>query len=196
MARRERPRLGAVAANRALWRLALLHGATFGTSVVLGAWIVEYLADGGTLGRAAAAVVGALLLALTAVGRPLGGWLIGRGASWPAIAAGGSVLAGVGLLALVVSREPAVVLPAVLVLGAGLSLPFAAVFHAAVRVEPARAAGASALVNIAGAVFALAAAPLVGYALDHDAGRTAVAILGLLALAGAALNRREPAAAA
>ena len=193
---RERPRLGAVAANHALWRLALLHGSTFGTSVVLGAWIVEYLADGGALGRAAAGIVGAVLLALTAVGRPLGGWLIGRGVSWPAIAAGGAVLAAAGLLALVLSREPAIVLPAAVVLGAGLSLPFAAVFHAVVRVEPERAASASALVNIAGAVFALVAAPLVGYALDDGTGRAAVAVLAALALAAAVLNRREPEAAA
>jgi cyanate permease len=192
---RERPRLGAVAANRTLWRLALLHGSTFGTSVVLGAWIVEYLADGGAMGRAAAGVLGALLLALTAAGRPLGGWLIGRGTSWALIGAGGAVLTGAGLLALVVSREPALVLPATIVLGAGLSLPFSAVFHAAVRAEPARAASASALVNIAGAVFALAAAPLVGYALDDGTGRVAVAGLAVLALLGAALNRREPAAA-
>ena len=61
--------------------------------------------------------------------------------------------------------------------------------------EPERAASASALVNIAGAVFALVAAPLVGYALDDGTGRAAVAVLAALALAGALLNRREPAAA-
>jgi nitrate/nitrite transporter NarK len=187
-----RPHLGLVLRNGGLWRIALLHTATFGTSLVVSAWIVEYLLAGDGLGTAAAGAIGALLLGLAAVGRPVGGLLAARGRSWSLLAVGGALLTAAGLALMVVSRDPAVAIAGGLVAGVGFALPFACSFQAAARLEPARAASASALVNLSGAVFALAAAPLVGVDLDHGDGRISFALLALLALAAAAANRRPP----
>jgi predicted MFS family arabinose efflux permease len=189
-----RPHLGLVMRNAGLWRVALLHTATFGTSLVVSAWIVEYLLAGDGLGTAAAGAIGAALLGLAAVGRPVGGLLAARGTRWSVLAVGGALLTAAGLALMVVSREPAVAVAGGLVAGIGFALPFACSFQAAARLEPARAASASALVNLSGAVFALAAAPLVGLDLDHGDGRLSFALLALLAVAAAVANRHPPTA--
>jgi nitrate/nitrite transporter NarK len=187
--------LRAVLANGSLWRIAVLHSATFGSSIVVGAWIIEYLDAGGATSRVTAGLIGALLLTLTGLGRPVGGWLVAHGAAWGLVAVAGALATAAGLAALVISRDLAVVLPASLLVGVGFALPFAATFHAAVRAEPDRAASASALVNLLAASFALVAAPLVGLDLDRADGRLSFGLLAALALLAAVLNRRPPAAA-
>ncbi|MBJ7333229.1 MAG: MFS transporter, partial [Thermoleophilia bacterium] len=66
--------LGAVLRSGPLWRLALIHSATFGVSLVVGAWIVIYFREGAITGFLAGAI-GFSLLAMTAIFRPIGGAL-------------------------------------------------------------------------------------------------------------------------
>src|SRR5207253_4537800 len=64
----------AVLGDRRLYPLAVLHSCSFGLSIVAGAWITALLTRHG-MGHRSAAVVGALVLLLGAITRPLGGAL-------------------------------------------------------------------------------------------------------------------------
>jgi hypothetical protein len=58
-----------------LYRLGVLHMASMGLAVVLGNWIVTLLMRDSGMSAGAAGVVGALILLMGVVGRPLGGWI-------------------------------------------------------------------------------------------------------------------------
>jgi MFS family permease len=66
----------AVLGDRRLYPLAVLHTCSFGLSIVAGAWITALLTRHG-MGHRSAAVVGALVLLLGGLTRPLGG-VLGR----------------------------------------------------------------------------------------------------------------------
>ncbi len=171
-----------------IWRASLLHVASFGSMLVVAAWIVAYL-EGRGVDTAIAASAGFALLGIGVIGRPLGGIIAhGRTAQIPAV--GGSLLAAVGLAALALSVHPAVLVPALLVAGVGLSLPFAAAMQAAAARRPERSAAATALVNMLAVAFAVVATPLAGVDIDRHGGRLSFAALAALALAAAVVARR------
>ena len=183
-----------VVRNGAVLRLALLHAATFGSSLVVGAWIVEYLVDGG-IHRIAAGTLGLILLGMAIFVRPLGGVLLERGGPWLLIVSGGCVLMAAGYAALALSTALGVALLGAVVAGTGLALPYGGALGGAAIAEPRSPAVAAAFVNLSGAVFALAATPLAGLDLDHGGGTLSFALLAVLGLVAAALNLRPPRAA-
>jgi MFS transporter len=106
-----------------LWRLALLFIAILTVPLVVGAWMVEFLVGSGMT----AAVAGALSFVLfgsSALMRVTGGRLSARGEPGPVLS-GTLLLAAVGLALLALDQRPAVVLAAVVLMGAGFALPYA-----------------------------------------------------------------------
>lgn len=180
--------LGAVLRSGPLWRLAMIHSASFGASLVVGAWIVTHLVNGNASTFLAGAI-GFSLLGIAAVFRPLGGDLAQRGIPWLFLGPVSVVVVGLG--ALVLALQPATWVAAIasLAIGIGLALPFAGVFALTVRAEPRYPAAAIAFVNMSGAVFALLLTPITGFMLDHGHGGWAFAALGVFAFAAAWVAR-------
>ena len=181
--------LGAVLRSGPLWRIAMIHSASFGSSLVMGAWIVTHLVNGNASTFVAGAV-GFMLLAIAAIFRPIGGALFARGVSWRLLGPGAAVMSAIalGLIAL----QPPTWLAAIesVFIGIGYALPFSAVFVLSVRAEPRYPAAAIAFVNMTGAVFALIITPFAGVMMDHDIGGVAFAVLGAFALMSAWVARR------
>jgi cyanate permease len=184
----------AVVGDRRLYPLAVLHGCSFGLSIVAGAWITSLLARHG-MGHRSAAVVGALVLLLGGITRPLGGTLGRRalGTAWASLAAGA---VGCALLA---APVPAAVLGVgAVIAGLAAGLPFAPAIGTAQRLRADAPAAAVGVVNGFANLVILVATPLIGltFSLPGD-GRIGFAVLaalwasGLLALR---LSRTRPGA--
>jgi nitrate/nitrite transporter NarK len=149
-----------------LWLLGLMQMASFSLAIVVGAWIVSLLGNTFGMPLVKAGLVGSLVLLLGIGSRPLGGALrrhvpVRRlmAASFLMNAAGCWIL-GSG------SHSLALAVVAVLLLGTGCGLPYAALFTRAAALYPGRAASAMGLVNMLGIVMILAAAPLMGRLAD------------------------------
>ena len=181
--------LGTVLRSVPLWRIAMLHSASFGASLVVGAWIVTHIVNGGT-SEVAAGAVGFFLLGIAAVGRPIGGALFARGVPWWLLGPGGAILSAVGLLAVAPHLPMAIVVVASMLVGIGYALPFSAVFVLSVRAEPRYPAAAIAFVNMTGAVFALILTPITGVMMDHDVGYVGFLCLSAFAVVAAFVARR------
>jgi MFS family permease len=155
---------GGVVADRRLVRLAVVHAATFGLSVVAANWVVTLLERHGHE-RAHAAPLGALVLLAGVLTRPLGGEILRRRPERSrlvmAVGVGGGA-AGVAALALPLPLG----LLGVAALGVGLAagLPFAAVFTAAQRTRPDAPGAAIAFVNAWAVAAVVAGTPLLGLA--------------------------------
>lgn len=182
---------GAVFRAGGLWRLVALHSASFGSSLVVAAWIVPHLDENGAP-IFLAGLIGFLLLAANGIGRFAGGALAARGVGWFWLAPGATLLAAVGLIVLAPAAGPVVAFLAGMLVGLGFAFPFSVVFVRAVHVEPRHPAAAIAFVNMSGAVFALAVTPLGGVLLDRGAGWAIFVLLAAFAVFAAALNRRAP----
>jgi len=181
--------LGAVLRSGPLWRLAMIHSASFGASLVVGAWIVTHLVEGDATTFVAGAI-GFMLLAVAAVGRPIGGYLSTRGVPWRVLGPGAALLsaASLGAIALGPPTWAAALISALV--GIGYALPFSAVFVQSVRAEPRYPAAAIAFVNMAGAGFALVLTPFTGLMLDRGVGGIGFGALAAFAAAAAWVARR------
>jgi MFS family permease len=147
----------ALLADRRLLRLGLVHGATFGLSVVAANWVVPLLERQGHP-RGAAAALGSLLLLAGIVTRPLGGLLVGRRAALAA-----ALVAGSAALAVLAAPLPLAALgAAAAVAGLAAGLPFAAVFSRAQATRPDAPAAAVGFVNIWAIAVIVAGTPLLG----------------------------------
>ena len=180
--------LGAVPRSGPLWRLALIHSATFGASLVVGAWIVIYFREGAITGFLAGAI-GFSLLAMTAIFRPIGGALFARGVSWRVIGPTAVLTCGLGLGVLSIGLPSWLALVVSLVIGISFALPFSAVFVLTVKAEPRYPAAGIAFVNMTGGVFALIITPIAGILLDHGVGWIAFAGMGVIAVIAAWVAR-------
>ena len=183
-----------------LWLLGLMQMSSFGLAIVVGAWIITLLVSTLHVPAATAGLIGSFVLLLGIVIRPLGGVLrqhIGMRAlltaSFLASAAGCFMLAaGWNSLPLAVA--------AVLLIGTGCGLPYAALFTRAASLFPGRAAAAMGLVNMLGNLMILVGAPLVGHLADwSESFRSSFVALGLFSLAACSavslVSRDEPTAA-
>jgi hypothetical protein len=176
----------AVLGDRRLYPLAVLHACSFGLSIVAGAWITALLTRHG-LGHRTAAAVGALVLLLGGLTRPLGGAL-GRfalPAAWVSLGLGA---AGCALLA---APVPAALLAAgAVVTGLAAGLPFAPAIGTAQRLRPDAPAAAVGVVNGFANLGILVATPLIGltFSLPGD-GRIGFAVLAALWASGLAALR-------
>jgi MFS family permease len=180
-------------ADRRLLRLAVMHSASFGFSVVIGNWVVTLLERAGGYSAAVAGLAGALTLLLGIVTRPLGGRVIGR----TGIIAASFVAGGAGAALLAVVRPLGLVILAAAVVGLAGGIPFAPAFSGAARVRPDAPAAAVGLVNMGAALTILVATPLVGlsFSLPGDGRLGFVAVGALWALAAFSARDRDPRAA-
>lgn len=183
-ARRAQP-AGGVAADRALYPLAVVHAASFGLSVVVGNWVVTLLTRAGHSDEVAGAV-GALTLAAGIVTRPLGGWIAReRDDAWRWTAAS-LVVSGLATVVLCVGEPLALVIAAAAVVGLSAGIPFAPAFVAAQGARPDAPAAAIGLVNAVATAVILVGTPLVGltFSLPGD-GRIGFAVVAVLWTASA-----------
>jgi MFS transporter, NNP family, nitrate/nitrite transporter len=168
-----------VIGDRRLYRIAVMHAAAFGISVVAGNWIVTLLERHG-YGTGLASALGALSLGISVVSRPLGGWIVRRhpGCVRPAVAASlaGGAAASIGLAA---SGPVALAVISSIAIGVAAGIPFAPAFAGAARTRPDAPAAAIGMINMCGGLLIVAATPLVGLTfLLPGAGR-----IGFVALA-------------
>jgi MFS transporter, NNP family, nitrate/nitrite transporter len=175
-----------VIGDRRLYRIAAMHTAAFGVSVVVGNWVVTLLEHHG-YSTALASTLGALTLGISVVSRPLGGWLMRNHPHRARVAVVASLAAGaVATLTLAASGPVALAVVSTLVVGMAAGIPFAPAFAGAARTRPDAAGAAIGMINMCGALLILVATPLVGltFSLPGD-GR--LGFVALSALWGAAL---------
>jgi MFS family permease len=195
-AQASRTRLTALARDRELLRLGLIHSASFGASVVAANWIVEFL-ERDDWSTVSAAAVGSTLVLAGAPGRLLGGWVLERRPDAVRSSTALSLLVGGASLAMVVLSPPlALALAAAAAAGLCAGIPFAATFGAAGRIRQDAPATAAAIVNGSSSVSVVVGTPLLGLTFASQAGARA----GLLAVAAlwagalvVALGMRDPA---
>ena len=149
-----------------LWLLGLVQMASFGLVIVVGAWVTVLLTTNLELAPKSAGAVGSLVLLLGIVSRPLGGRLVGRIGVRPLVSLSLALNAAACLAMATAPRSFAIAIGAVVVLGVGCGLPYAALFTRAAALFPGRAGAAMGLVNMLGIVMILVGAPLVGRIAD------------------------------
>jgi nitrate/nitrite transporter NarK len=153
-----------------LWLLGSVQMASFGLVIVVGSWITQLLRVQLGFAPASAAALGSLVLLLGIVTRPLGGTLSRAWRVRPLVAASLLVnIAGCLLLARPGSSKSEAVV-AIVLLGVGCGLPYAALFNRAAALFPGRAGAAMGLVNMLGIVMILVGAPVVGWIADWTGG--------------------------
>jgi MFS transporter, NNP family, nitrate/nitrite transporter len=174
--------------DRRLLRLAAMHSASFGLSVVVGNWVVTLLERAGGDSAGIAGIAGGLTLVLGIVTRPLGGHLYRHAGLLRA-----SFLAGgVGTALLAIASPLGLAIAAAAVIGLAAGLPFAPAFAGAARLRPDAPGAAVGLVNMTAAVTILAGTPLVGLTFSLPGnGRIGFAVVAVLwALAAFSVPRR------
>ncbi len=149
-----------------LWLLGLVQMASFGLVIVVGAWVTVLLTTNLELAPKSAGAVGSLVLLLGIVSRPLGGRLVGRIGVRPLVSLSLALNAAACLAMATAPRSFAIAIGAIVVLGVGCGLPYAALFTRAAALFPGRAGAAMGLVNMLGIVMILVGAPLVGRIAD------------------------------
>jgi nitrate/nitrite transporter NarK len=180
---------------RNCWWTSLQH-AGFGLAVASGTWITVFLLREFGFSLTESGAIGSLLLVITTIARPVGGFVVARG--WlrtrQAMAlANALILAGVAMLA-VPGRPLAAAAVGIALLGIGGGLPYASVFNtaaASLRQAPAASQGVAVIV---GAFVVLAVAPAIGYSVQTFgfwAAWTLLGVLAALALAATAFMRGE-----
>lgn len=173
--------------DRRLLPLGAMHAASFGLSVVAGNWVVTLLERNGHESSQLAGVVGALILFLGVITRPLGGRFYGHVTALRL----SLVLGGAGIALLCVARPVPVALLATAVAGLAAGIPFASAFAGAARLRPDAPGAAVGLVNMVAAVTILVGTPLLGlsFSLPGD-GRIGFAVVAVLWAATALAVRR------
>lgn len=183
-----------------LWLLGMMQMASFGLAIVVGAWIVALLGNAFHMPPVKAGLVGSLVLLLGILTRPLGG-AIRRIVHIRPLLAASFVMNAAGCLLLASGwNSLALALAAVLLLGAGCGLPYAAVFTRAAALFPERAGAAMGFVNMLGILMILVGAPAVGRLADWTGSfRSGLVALGAFSLIACAavlvLSRNEPSTA-
>ena len=177
--------------DKRLLPLGAIHAASFGLSVVAGNWVVTLLERAGGESSHLAGVVGALILFLGVITRPLGGRFYGHVLALRL----SLVLGGAGVALLCVARPVPVAVLAAAVAGLAAGIPFASAFAGAARLRPDAPGAAVGLVNMVAAVTILVGTPLLGLTFSLPGnGRIGFAIVAALwasaALAVRASNGR------
>jgi nitrate/nitrite transporter NarK len=166
-----------------LWLLGWLQMATFGISVVVASWVVILLTKAMNVPATRAGAIGALVLVLGIVSRPLGGELRRHMGIRP-LFVGSLLMIALGcFLFLPSSISLTTALAGVVLIGIGIGLPYAAMFTRAAHLFPGRAAAAMGFVNMLGILMILVGSPLVGHLVDLTGTfKTSFALLGGFAL--------------
>lgn len=176
--------------STAFWRLELLAISTLTVPLVVGAWLVSYLASGGDLGPAEAGILSFALFALSALMRAVGGRLSESGTPPGRIALAAAVVGSLGIAALAAGDSLEWALVAVALMGVGLSLPAAVVYDLGERVLPDRPIGGLGLLLVGANAFPIPVIPLIGAALAADDPAAAFLPLAALVLVAGIANYR------
>jgi MFS family permease len=170
-----------------LLRLAAIHAASFGFSVVVGNWVVTLLEHHGR-SKEFAAAAGSLTLLLAFFSRIGGGALLRRNdaSRWVALSL---VLGGAGAVALALPLPVGALVAAAAVIGLASGVPFPMAFSGAQLDRPKAPGAAVGFVNAWAALVIVVGAPLVGltFSLPGD-GRLGFVLLGVLAASAALLT--------
>jgi MFS family permease len=186
--RAPKARVGAleIATDRRLFRLVVLHTATFGSGLLIGTWVVALLVRMGH-SQGVAGAIGALTLALTVVSRPLGGWLLHHYPQRLGRALVASIVVGaLGCAGLAAGGPVGAAAVAASAVGLGAGIAFAPVVTGTMRLRPDAPGAAVGAVNMWGNLVVLGATPLVGLAFAVPGGGR-IAFLAIAALWAAAL---------
>jgi MFS family permease len=167
-----------------------MHAASFGLSVVLGNWVVTLLERHAGASSGVAGAIGALVLILGVITRPLGGRFYGR----TAVVRASFVLGGLGAALLAVATPLPVAVVAAALAGLAAGIPFAPSFTGAARLRPDAPGAAVGVVNMVAAVTILVGTPLVGltFSLPGDGRIGFLVVAALWAATAAAVPRRPP----
>ena len=171
-----------------LWLLGIVQMGSFGLVIVVSAWITMFLRRDLFLSQSRAGLLGSIALLLGIVMRPLGGAMVHRlGVKRLFQFSLGLNIVGCFLLARA-GGSPGRVMAAIVLLGIGSGLPYAALFVRAAALYPGRAGAAMGLVNMLGIIMILAAPPLIGQLVEwtgsFHVGFLSLGLFLLLAVAG------------
>jgi MFS family permease len=172
--------LGPALRTRNSWLLALCHMCGFGLAMVMGTWVVTYVARGFGIALAVAGALGSVVLVVGIVARSSGGVILERGVPPIRLIRLGLTLAVVGLATMALAGNLGVAMLGLVATGLGVGLPYAAVFNGAAASVPSSPASAQAFVGWGGVMTAIVGPPLVGELLDTTGGFAG----GFLAVAG------------
>jgi len=185
--RREPGILGELVRSAALWRLSLVFLGTLGVSVTVGAWLVYYLSVEGNEATVVAGALSFMIFAVAAAMRIVGGRLDHGGVPRWILLGLAPGLGVLGLAALAIEPTIEIAIPAVVLIGMGLALPYAAMFDEAQRLFPKRPVSAIAFASVGANGSPAALIPLFGVMLANDLSELAWLMLAaILALGGLA----------
>src|SRR5438067_8690658 len=175
--------------DRRLYRLAAIHSASFGFSVIVGNWVVTLLEHHGQP-KGVAAAAGSLTLLLGFFTRAAGASLLRRAdaARWVALSL---VAGGAGAILLALPLPLAALVASAALVGLAAGVPFATAFTGAAAARPDAPGAAVGFVNAWASLTIVAGAPLVGltFSLPGDGRIGFVAAGALAALAALATPR-------
>jgi MFS family permease len=182
-----------VLADRRLLPLAVIHGATFGLSVVAANWVVDLLTSHGHE-ESVSAILGSFLLLAGVLTRPLGGLALRRRPQLARRNVAVALLVGGAAAATLALPLPLALLGlAALIAGLSAGVPFAAVFVGAQRLRPDAPGAAVGFVNAGAILTVVVGTPLAGLAFSLPGeGRLAFAAIGALWAASVLALRRSP----
>jgi predicted MFS family arabinose efflux permease len=142
---------------------------------------------------ALAGLLALLLFAAAGTARLIGGRLEYRGVPEILLTGVAPLVAALGVTAIALDRGFVVVLPAVVLMGLGFSLPYVAMVDETERLFPASPLAALSFVTAGGNWFPMAAIPLVGVALDTGNGEEALLLIAALVAFAGVVNLRPAA---
>ena len=186
--------LGRVLAEAAtsvrFWRLQGIAIPAFSIPIVIGAWFVHYLVTQGDVAPGAAGLIGFLVFAVSAVSRDVGGQLLARGAPSGLLSFGGLAVGAAGIAVLAVDPSLGGGIVSAILMGFGLSLPYAVVYDQGVRVLPESPVGGLGVTQATSNSFPIAVTPLLGAALAAGDGEAAWLAIAAFVFIGGLLNLR------
>jgi predicted MFS family arabinose efflux permease len=179
--------LGSMARNLGLWRVGFVYVGSFGVQLIVGAWLIHYLSEGGGMALSLAGLLAFVMFGFSALARDLGGTLSARGVSPVVLVGIAPLLAAAGLAMVAVDRSFAVALPAVVLMGIGFSTPYAVMMDEAQRLFPKQPLAPITALQLAANAVPMVVIPIVGAALAAGSGEAALfALAAFVAVAGVA----------
>lgn len=148
--------------DRRLHGFAAMQASGFGLSIIVGNWVSTLLEHHG-YSTTLATGLGAVVLGLSIISRPLGGWIDRAYPSSTRTCVAVSLAAcSAACLGLAASGPIWLAVCSALVLGIASGIPFAPAFTAGANARPDAPGAAVGLINMAGAVTILVVTPLIG----------------------------------
>ena len=178
------------ATSPSFWRLQGIAIPAFSVPIVIGCWFVHYLVAFGDVGAGAAGAIGFIVFAVSAASRDLSGQLLARGASPGLLSLGGLVLGAAGIAVLALEPSLAGGIASAVLMGFGLSLPYAVVYEEGLRVLPGSPIGGLGFTQATTNFFPILVTPLLGAAFAAGDGEAAWLAVAAFVLLGGFANAR------